>query len=444
MIGVLIEAESLNRSLSTDYEIEVSATDATLQYIGYYGNGSSICYDAINMTGVKSITFEHARGTGSLAGFEIRVDDPFTGPVLAGQFTESTGGWEEFRSLNVGLDEELTGEHLLCFTGALGTGIFNLDSFTLSDQPGTNTGLDINNDEPPMGAEVPAITTQGNQLLFGGEPGSIAGMSLFWSQWDGGYYTKETVAWLKSDWNAKLVRAAMAVDDEGGYIADPVGNQFAVQTVVNAAIENEMYVIIDWHSHHAEDYAAEAVEFFSEMAAQYGDYNNVIYEVYNEPLAVSWSGVIKPYAENVISAIRAQDPDNLIIVGTPNWSQDVHDVVADPINDPNVAYTLHFYAASHKQDLRDKASTALNAGLPLFVTEWGTINANGDGDVDTAETETWMNFLRSNGVSHANWALNDKEEGSSALIPGSSTTGGWTDSDLTASGKLVKGIIQNW
>lgn len=443
MIGAVIEAESLNESVSLDYEIETSTTDETMQYIGYYGNGSAICYDDINLTDVKSITLQYARGTGSLAGFEIRVDDPYEGTLLAGQLTESTGGWEDFQSLNVGLDEELTGEYLLCFTGALGTGIFNLDYFTLSDQPGTNTGLEIGGGEPPMGAEVPAITTDGNQILFGGEPGSIAGMSLFWSQWDGGYYTPETVATLKSEWNAKLVRAAMGVDETGGYIEDPVGNKFAVETVVDAAIENEMYVIIDWHTHHAEDYAAEAIDFFSEMAAKYGEYNNVIYEVYNEPLAVSWSGVIKPYAENVIEAIRAQDPDNLIIVGTPNWSQDVDDVVADPINDDNVAYTLHFYAATHKQFLRDKASTALNAGLPLFVTEWGTIEASGDGDVDATETDIWMNFLRDNGISHANWALNDKAEGSSALKPGTPASG-WTDSDLTASGTLVKGIIANW
>ena len=142
-----------------------------------------------------------------------------------------------------------------------------------------------------------------------------------------------------------------------------------------------MYVIIDWHSHHAESYRSNAIAFFQDMARTYGTRNHVIYEIYNEPLQISWSGTIKPYAQAVISAIRAIDPDNLIIVGTPSWSQDVDVAAADPIAGTNIAYTLHFYAGTHGQFLRDKAQTALNRGVALFVTEWGSVNANGDGAV---------------------------------------------------------------
>ncbi|MDO8262768.1 MAG: cellulase family glycosylhydrolase, partial [Gallionella sp.] len=295
---------------------------------------------------------------------------------------------------------------------------------------------------------VAPLVVQGNKVTANGQPANLAGMSLFWSNtgWGGEkYYTAQTVAWLKSDWKANLVRVAMGVEEAGGYLTDS-SNKTRAMTVVDAAIANNMYVIIDWHTHTAENNKAAAIAFFKEMATKYGNYNNVIYEVYNEPLQVSWSNVIKPYATDVIKEIRAIDPDNLIIVGTPTWSQDVDVASQDKITAySNIAYTLHFYAGTHKQSLRDKAQTALNNGIALFVTEWGSVNADGNGGVDAAETATWLNFLKTNGISHANWALNDKAEGSSALVSGASANGGWTAAQLTTSGTLVRNnmISQN-
>ncbi|HEY7883661.1 MAG TPA: glycoside hydrolase family 5 protein [Cellvibrionaceae bacterium] len=286
--------------------------------------------------------------------------------------------------------------------------------------------------------------------MFDGVVDSIAGPSLFWSTngWGGEkYYNADAVAWVKEQWGAMLIRAAMGAQREAGhYIQQPEDNRNKVITVVDAAIASDMYVIIDWHSHHAEEHQQQAVDFFTEMATLYGEYDNVIYEIYNEPLnTTSWSNTIKPYAEAVIAAIRAVDPDNLIIVGTPTWSQDVDVASNDPITGfDNIAYALHFYAGTHTQFLRDKASTAMNNGIALFATEWGTVNANGDGDVALEETLEWMAFFKDNQISHANWALNDKDEGASVLKPGASVSGGWSDNDLTESGLLVRDIILNW
>jgi endoglucanase len=299
----------------------------------------------------------------------------------------------------------------------------------------------------PSRADVAPLSVSGNQIRAGGQPASFAGNSLFWSNtgWGGErYYNANLVRWLKTDWKSTLVRAAMGVEESGGYLQDRSGNLARVRAVVDAAIANDMYVIIDWHSHRAESYRNDAIAFFQDMARSYGNRNHVIYEIYNEPLQVSWSGTIKPYAQAVINAIRAIDPDNLIVVGTPTWSQDVDVAAADPVSGTNIAYTLHFYAGTHGQSLRDKAQTALNRGVALFVTEWGAVNANGDGAVATAATQEWMNFLRARGISHANWAINDKAEGASALKPGSSTSGGWPASQLTASGTLAKQIISGW
>lgn len=288
---------------------------------------------------------------------------------------------------------------------------------------------------------VAPLVVQGNKVTANGQPANLAGMSLFWSNtgWGGEkYYNAQTVSWLKSDWKANLIRVAVGVEADGGLLTDS-SNKTRAMTVIDAAIANNMYVIIDWHTHTAEANKAAAITFFKEMATKYGNYNNVIYEVYNEPLQVSWSNVIKPYATDVIREIRAIDPDNLIIVGTPTWSQDVDVASQDKITAySNIAYTLHFYAGTHKQSLRDKAQTALNNGIALFVTEWGSVNADGNGAVDSAETATWLNFLKTNGISHANWALNDKAEGSSALVPNASVNGGWSAAQLTASGTLVR------
>ena len=289
------------------------------------------------------------------------------------------------------------------------------------------------------------LQQNGNKIVDkNNEPVSFAGNSFFWSNdnWGGErYYKAEVVSWLKDDWKTTIVRAAMGVEDPGGYLDNKTENKNRVKTIVDAAIDKGIYVIIDWHSHHAEDNTNEAAIFFQEMANLYGEYDNVIYEIYNEPLDISWSTIIKPYAISIIAAIRSIDPDNLIVVGTPEWSQRVDLAAADPITGySNIAYTLHFYSIHHQQWLRDRASAALESGIALFVTEWGSI---GYSLVDS-EANEWMAWCFTNKISHCNWAVNDKEEEWSILIPGASTTAGWSDDDLTKAGKLARNIIRNW
>lgn len=293
-----------------------------------------------------------------------------------------------------------------------------------------------------------ALKVQGIRVVdHSGKPVALAGPSFFWSNtgWDQEkFYNANAVKTFAKDWNASVVRAAMGVDAKGGFLQDRA-NEARVEAVVDAAIANGVYVIIDWHSHHAERYDDEAVAFFKKMAAKYGRTPNVIYELYNEPLKeASWSGSIKPYAEKVIAAIRAIDPDNLIIVGTPAWSQDVDVAADDPLRGTNLLYALHFYAGTHKQFLRDKGDAAMKKGAPLFVSEWGSVNADGNGGVDREETLRWQDWLRRNCLSQAQWAVSDRKEGASLFKPGTPGTGPWTDADLTDSGKLLREILKNW
>ena len=286
-----------------------------------------------------------------------------------------------------------------------------------------------------------ALRVSGNRVVDAhGQPIQLRGMSFFWSQWTD-FYVPQNVDVLVDDWKATVVRAALGVENDGGYLANPQPNVDKVRAVVDRAIARGVYVIIDWHDHHAQDHAAQARSFFEQMASTYGEQPHVIFEVYNEPMDVEWP-VVKTYAEDIIRAIRGAGSDNLIIVGTPTWSQDVDVAAADRImSDENVAYTLHFYADTHKQFLRDKATIALNAGIALFVTEWGTCSADGNGSVNEGETQTWLDFMRDNSISWANWSLHHKDEACSAIAPGAGATGPWRDDQLTTSGRLVKPAI---
>jgi len=298
-------------------------------------------------------------------------------------------------------------------------------------------------------AAVDPVTTQGNQVLFGGKAGSVSGMSMFWDIWGfEKYYNGSTVGWLASDWKAKLVRAAVAVEEGGAdsVLNNPAAHKARVKAVVDAAVANDMYVIIDWHTHHVGgNITNAAISFFTEMAQTYKNTPNVIFEIFNEPWDdVYWDSQIKPYALQVIPAIRNTGAKNLIIVGTRAWSQRVDEAAANRITGyENIAYTLHFYAGSHGQWLRDTAQGALNSGIPLFVTEWGSVDASGDGAVATSETWAWVDFMKKNNLSNANWSVSDKAEGASALTPNTGASG-WTNNQLTASGSLAKDIISHW
>lgn len=283
------------------------------------------------------------------------------------------------------------------------------------------------------------LTVKGNYIISQyGDTVQLRGMSLFWSQWMAQYYNRDCIKWLKENWKCTVVRAAMGVE-MGGYLDNSSAEKEKVIAVVDAAIDLGIYVIIDYHSHEAHKNPEPAKKFFAEMAQRYGSSPNVIYEIYNEPLQdPNWTKDLKPYAESVIKSIRAYDPDNIIVVGTRQWSQMVEEASKNPIQEVNIAYTLHFYAASHKKWLRDEAERAMKNGICLFVTEYGTCDASGNGRFDPEETQKWFDFLDKYHISWCNWSVADKAETASAIKPGAMGYGGWTDEELTESGKLVR------
>lgn len=257
------------------------------------------------------------------------------------------------------------------------------------------------------------------------------------------YINEETFKEMRDNWNINVIRIAMYSNPNDGYTKELHSK---VKEAVNYATDLGLYVIIDWHilqDNNPNTYKNEAISFFEEMANEFKNNKNVLYEICNEPNGdVTWDKDIKPYAEEVISKIRAIDTNAIIIVGTPKWSQDVDIVANNPITDyENIMYTLHFYAATHKDELRKKLKIAHEKGLPIFVTEFGISDASGNGTISQEEGNKWIELLNSYNISWVCWNLSNKNETSAILNSNCNKTTGFQESDFSQQGKwLLKKI----
>lgn len=269
----------------------------------------------------------------------------------------------------------------------------------------------------------------------------LRGVSLSWSIWEGKkYYNQDVVNWLLSDFNISLLRVSMAVQPDGGYLQNPVEQEELVTRTIDAAVKKNLYVLIDWHDHHANEHLDQSKMFFAKMAKRYAGKPNIIYEIFNEPEKITWQAV-KDYAVQVIAEIRKYDTENIIVVGSPHWDQDIDVAAKDPIKGfSNIAYSFHFYASepSHQEILMKRADEAISSGLPVFVTEWGVGEANGNGKFDIEKTDKWFSWMEKNKLSWANWNITDKKETTALLVPGASPKGKWKPEMLTPAGKYIK------
>jgi endoglucanase len=271
----------------------------------------------------------------------------------------------------------------------------------------------------------------------------LYGMSTHGIAWFPQYINYDSFRTLRDDWNTNCIRLAMYTAEYGGYCAGGDKEQLKqlVRDGVSYATELGMYVIVDWHilsDCDPNQNKDEAIAFFREMAEAFADNDNVLYEICNEPNGgTSWDS-IKSYAEEVIPVIRAQKPDAVILVGTPTWSQEIDKAAASPLDDSNVMYTLHFYAGTHKDDLRNRLETCVQNGLPVFVSEFGMCDASGNGANDFVSTTKWLDLLNKYQISFCCWNLANKDESSSVFKASSTALSDWTDDDFNESGRWIR------
>ena len=312
-----------------------------------------------------------------------------------------------------------------------------------SDRNGNNGSAQSSSVQTASAAGGP-LQVIGTQLCdLDGNPVQLRGISTHGIAWYPQYINDELFAQLHEEWNVNVIRLAMYTAESGGYCSD--GNQEQLKSLladgVKYATENDMYVIIDWHilsDGNPNTYKSQSKLFFEEISKAYASYDNVIYEICNEPNGgTSWSQV-KSYAEEIIPVIRANDADAVIIVGTPNWSQYVNEAAADPIRGyNNIMYSLHFYADTHQDSLRNTMTQAIEAGLPIFVTEYGICDAGGSGAINTVQADKWVSTMNAYGVSYVAWNLSNKSETSAILKSSCSKNSHLTQEDLSDSGKWL-------
>lgn len=288
------------------------------------------------------------------------------------------------------------------------------------------------------------LSVSGTQLVnSSNEPVVLRGMSFGWHSMWPRFYNEKAVKWLKKDFNCNVVRAAMGVElGEYSYLKDPKFSKEKIEAVIKGAIKSDIYVIVDWHSHNIN--LKEAKEFFAEISKKYSKYPNIIYEIFNEPDHESWAEV-KAYSEEVIKVIRENDPKNIILVGSPHWDQDVDLAAADPIlGYTNIMYTMHFYAATHGKELRDKTDAAINKGLPIFVSESAGMEATGDGPLDLKAWQEYIDWMEARKLSWITWSVSDKDETCSILKKSAKSTGKWKMEDLKESGIIARQYFKKY
>jgi len=294
-----------------------------------------------------------------------------------------------------------------------------------------------------------ALSVQNGSLVdASGNPFQVYGMSTHGLAWFPQYVNYEAFQTLRDDWNTNCVRLAMYSAEYNGYCTG--GNKDELKNLVkngvNYATELDMYVIIDWHVLGDQDpnvYKEEAKAFFQEMSSLYADYDNIIYEICNEPNGYATWDSVKSYANEVIPIIRENDSNAVIIVGTPTWSQNIDQAASSPLDYDNLLYALHFYAGTHKDDLRNRLETCAQNGLPVFVSEFGMCDASGNGGNDFDSTSKWMELIEQYNISFCCWNLANKNESSSVFNSSCQATANWTENDLSESGKWIRNYFRS-
>lgn len=317
---------------------------------------------------------------------------------------------------------------------------------------------------PPPGSPVAVngrLRVEGCHIVNeAGEPVQLRGVCTHGLQWHGDFYRSgKAIDAAATEWGADVVRLTVYVY-EGGYLDNdrltPDDFDALIDVIVRRCVAQGIYCILDWHVHHPGDpgfYLADAKAFFEKMAGRYAGLPNLLYEIANEPNRTGLEGVaeekdirwadIVAYANEVIPVIRRHAPEAIVLVGTPDWcsfgmnlGRDWREVVDHPLEQPNVVYVVHFYAAAHTFHA---AIDEIAARLPVFATEWAASSYKPASSVDLVKTQPWLEMVNRRKIGWTYWNFAAGDGVFSTFAPGTGSDGPFSPrgDTVTETGKLV-------
>ena len=391
--------------------------------------------------GSAPLTLRYANGTTVNRPMNIAVNGAV---VAANRAFPGTGAWTSWTTITLNADLK-AGSNTVRATATTANGGPNVDSLATDaggPPPADGTPAEINGRLKVCGTKL---------CNASGNPVQLRGMSTHGLQWYSQCVTSGSLNALATDWNADVLRISMYIQ-EGGYETNPRKYTDLVHSIIEQATARGMYAIVDWHMltpgdpHHN---LARAKTFFTEIAQRHANKTNLLYEIANEPSGVSWSR-IKSYAEQLIPVIRQNDPNTPILVGTRAWSSlgvsegaSETEIVNSPVNASNIMYTFHFYAASHDSEYLNTLSRAADK-LPMFVTEFGTQTASGDGGNNFGRAQQYIDLMANKKISWVNWNYSDDSRSGAVFKSGTCDSNGpWTGSGpLKPAGVWVRDRIR--
>jgi endoglucanase len=418
------------QAATTVYEAEnatVSQGVVESNHTGYTGTGF-VNYDNVTgsyvqftvnaaAAGTATIVFRHANGTTANRPMNIAVN----GASLTRDFP-GTGAWTSWRDVTLTVTLN-AGANTVRATATTANGGPNLDKLTVTDSgsPGAGTPVQANGQLRVCGVRL--CNQNGKEI-------QLRGMSSHGLQWYHQCLNTASLDALADDWKADVLRISMYIQ-EGGYETNPRLFTDRVHNLIEQATARGMYAIVDWHMLTPGDpnhNLSRARTFFTEIAQRHNSKPNVLYEIANEPNGVSWS-TIRNYAHQIIPTIRQHDPDAPILVGTRAWSSlgvsdgaGESEVINNPVNATNIMYTFHFYAASHGTDYLNALSRAADR-IPMFVTEFGTQTASGDGSNNFTRSQQYLDLMAQKKISWVNWNFSDDFRSGAVFTEGTCPNG---------------------
>ncbi|MFA5239379.1 MAG: cellulase family glycosylhydrolase [Phycisphaerae bacterium] len=223
-------------------------------------------------------------------------------------------------------------------------------------------------------------------------------------------------------WGTKVVRLAVYPSDEGAgdypwyFDDDPnLYYNYLLRPVVDYCKSKDLYVIIDWHyvGINTYDKGPSTTAFWTYIAQKFAGDSHVLFELFNEPAnrtgandAAKWE-TCRADMQAWTNIIRSYAPNNLILVGCPQWSQIIAPTATNPIIADNIVYVSHIYP-DHWDDGEGTYVNQIRTAVavhPVMITEWGFILG---GAVPTSGTlsgygQPFHEFREELGISHTAW-----------------------------------------